>query len=159
MSTALGLHCCAQALSSCGEHGLLIAVAFLVAEHSSRCSGFSSCSMQLLGLSGCSQRAQLLHSMIITWETPKNHRWKLVDKYFRFFVLEWDNSELDFMYILRIPSGTESWLPSAGICLLTTCICLFPISVSFPHDLTSASRSHFLSQLCALKLSSTSVEI
>ena len=96
---------------------------------------------------------------LITWETPKNHRWKLVDKYFRFFVLEWDNSELDFMYILRIPSGTESSLPSAGICSLTTCICFFPFSISFPHDLTSASRSHFLSQLCALKLSSTSVEI
>ena len=38
---ALGLHCCAQAFSSCGEPGLLfvvvcgllIAVAFLVAEH------------------------------------------------------------------------------------------------------------------------------
>ena len=88
---------------------------------------------------------------LITWEAPKNHRWKLVDKYFRFLILERDNSEPDFMYILRIPSGTESWLPSAGICLLTTCICLFPISVSFPHDLTSASRSHFFSQLCALK--------
>ena len=33
MFTSLGLHCCAQALSSCGECGLLIAVAFLVAEH------------------------------------------------------------------------------------------------------------------------------
>ena len=39
---ALGLHCCAQAFSSCGEQGLLfiaacwflIAVASLVAEHS-----------------------------------------------------------------------------------------------------------------------------
>ena len=38
---ALGLHCCARAFSSCGErgllfvavHGLLIAVASLVAEH------------------------------------------------------------------------------------------------------------------------------
>ena len=38
---ALGLHCCAQAFSSCGErgllfiavHGLLISVASLVAEH------------------------------------------------------------------------------------------------------------------------------
>ena len=38
---ALGLHCCAQAVSSCGERGLLfdvvrgllIAVAFLVTEH------------------------------------------------------------------------------------------------------------------------------
>ena len=38
---ALGLHCCARALSSCGEwellfiavHGLLVAVASLVAEH------------------------------------------------------------------------------------------------------------------------------
>ena len=38
---ALGLHCCVQAFSSCGErgllfvavHGLLIAVASLVAEH------------------------------------------------------------------------------------------------------------------------------
>ena len=40
-SAALGLRCCARAFSSCGEwgllfvavHGLLIAVAFLVAEH------------------------------------------------------------------------------------------------------------------------------
>ena len=29
----LGLHCCARAFSSCGERGLLIAVASLVAEH------------------------------------------------------------------------------------------------------------------------------
>ena len=33
MFTALGLHCCAQALSSCGECGLLTEVAFPVAEH------------------------------------------------------------------------------------------------------------------------------
>ena len=48
---ALGLCCCAQAFSSCGEwgllfvvvHGLLIAVASLVAEHGLRYVGFSSC--------------------------------------------------------------------------------------------------------------------
>ena len=41
MLAALGLHCCAQAFSSCGERGLLlvvvrgplIAVASLIAEH------------------------------------------------------------------------------------------------------------------------------
>ena len=48
---ALGLHCCAQAFSSCDErgllyivvHGLLIAVASLVAEQGSTHVGFSSC--------------------------------------------------------------------------------------------------------------------
>ena len=48
---ALGLRCCVRAFSSCGEqgllffavHGLLIAVASLVAEHGSRRVGFSSC--------------------------------------------------------------------------------------------------------------------
>ena len=50
---ALGLRCCAQAFSSCGERGLLfvavrgllIAVASLVVEPSSRRAGFSSCGM------------------------------------------------------------------------------------------------------------------
>ena len=50
--TVLGLHCCAQAFSSCSEQGLLfvavraflIVVTFLVSEHGgSRCTGFSSC--------------------------------------------------------------------------------------------------------------------
>ena len=48
---ALGLCCCAQAFSSCGEQGLLFVavcglltvVASLVVEHGSRCAGFSSC--------------------------------------------------------------------------------------------------------------------
>ena len=51
---AFGLCCCAWAFSSCGErgllfvvvHGLLIAVASLVAEQGSRRAGFSSCSIQ-----------------------------------------------------------------------------------------------------------------
>ena len=50
---ALGLRCRAWAFSSCSEpgllfvvaHGLLIAVASLVAEHGSRHVGFSSCGM------------------------------------------------------------------------------------------------------------------
>ena len=48
---ALGLRCCAQAFSSCSErgllfvavHGLLIAVASLVAEHGLQAHGLSSC--------------------------------------------------------------------------------------------------------------------
>ena len=28
---------------------------------------------------------------LITWEAPKKNRWKLVDKYFRFLILERDN--------------------------------------------------------------------
>ena len=48
---ALGLRCCTQALSSCGEsgllfvagHRLLIAVASLVGSMGSRRAGFSSC--------------------------------------------------------------------------------------------------------------------
>ena len=63
---ALGLHCCAQAFSSCGERGLLfvvvhrllIVVASLVAEQGSRCAGFSSCGTQALErrLSSCGAR-------------------------------------------------------------------------------------------------------
>ena len=52
--SVLGLCCCAQAFSSCGEQGLLfialrgllIAVASFVAEHGSRRAGFSSCGMR-----------------------------------------------------------------------------------------------------------------
>ena len=48
---ALGLHCCTRAFSSCGEqallfivvHGLLVALASLVAGIGSRPAGFSSC--------------------------------------------------------------------------------------------------------------------
>ena len=48
---ALGLHCCAQAFSSCGYSSLrcagFIVVASLVGEHNcSRRAGFSSCDMQ-----------------------------------------------------------------------------------------------------------------
>ena len=51
---ALGLRCCAHAFSSCDEqgllfisvHGLLIAVASLVAEHGLQGLGFSSCGMR-----------------------------------------------------------------------------------------------------------------
>ena len=63
---ALGLHCCAQAFSSCGERGpLFIAVrgpltivASLVAEHR----------LQMRRLSSCGSRAQLLRGM---WDLPR----------------------------------------------------------------------------------------
>ena len=62
---ALGLCCCAWAFSSCDEwgllfiamHGLLIAVASLVAEHG----------LQARGLSSCGTQAQLLYGM---WDLP-----------------------------------------------------------------------------------------
>ena len=41
----LGLHCCAQAPSSCGEWGLLSSYG----AWASRCSGFSCCIAQALG--------------------------------------------------------------------------------------------------------------
>ena len=40
----LGLHCCAQAFSSCGERGLL-----LVVVRASHCGGFSCCGARALG--------------------------------------------------------------------------------------------------------------
>ena len=62
----LGLHCCAQALSSCSERGLLfvavrgllIAVASLVTEHRLQACGLSSCGSQALEcrLSSCGAR-------------------------------------------------------------------------------------------------------
>ena len=73
----LGLPCCVQALSSCGEQGLLfvavrrllIAVASLVVEHRLQAHGFSSCGSQAPEhrLSSCGTQAQLLHSM---WDLP-----------------------------------------------------------------------------------------
>ena len=71
---ALGLRCCVQAFSSCGErgllffeeHGLLIAVASLVVEH-----GLQACRLQQLwhvGFSSCGTRAQLLCGM---WDLPR----------------------------------------------------------------------------------------
>ena len=81
----LGLRCCTWAFSSCGEqgllfvvvHGLLIAVACLVAEHGLQVHrlqqlwhvGFSSCGSRALErrLSSCGARAQLLHGM---WDLP-----------------------------------------------------------------------------------------
>ena len=58
---ALGLHCCTRALSGCGErgllfiavHGLLIAVASLVAEH-----GLQACGLQKLCHAGSRAQAQ-----------------------------------------------------------------------------------------------------
>ena len=63
---ALGLCCCVQAFSSCGEQGLLfvavhrllIVVASLVVEHG----------LQVRRLNSCGTRAQLLHSM---WDLPR----------------------------------------------------------------------------------------
>ena len=82
----LGLCCCAQAFSSCGEqgllfvavHGFLIAVASLVSEYGLQAHrlqqlwlmGFSSCGSWALEyrLSSCGARAQLLRSM---WDLPR----------------------------------------------------------------------------------------
>ena len=68
----LGLHCCARALSSCGErelllvavHGLLTAVASPIAEH--RLGTWASV-VVALGLSSCGARAKLLRGM---WDLP-----------------------------------------------------------------------------------------
>ena len=75
---ALDLHCCVWAFSSCGERGLLfvvvhellIAVAFLVAEHGLQAHGLSSRGSWALEhrLSSCGARAYLLHSM---WDLPR----------------------------------------------------------------------------------------
>ena len=43
--SALGLHCCAQAFSSCGEQGLL----FVAVAQASHCRGFSCCRAWALG--------------------------------------------------------------------------------------------------------------
>ena len=59
----LGLHCCAQAFSSCGKqgllfvalHGLLIAVAFFVVEHG--LLGARASVVVAHGLSSCGSRA------------------------------------------------------------------------------------------------------
>ena len=62
----LGLCCCVQAFSSCGEWGLLfVAVASVVAEHGLQARGLSSCGSRALEhrLSSCGARAQLLHRM------------------------------------------------------------------------------------------------
>ena len=66
-----------RAFCSCGErgllfvavHGLLIAVASVIAGTGSRCAGLSSCGTQALEcrLSSCSSWAQLLHGM---WDPP-----------------------------------------------------------------------------------------
>ena len=75
---ALGLCCCAWVFSSCSEWGLLyvavcgllIAVAFLVAEHGLQARRLSSCSSPALDLrlSSCGSRAYLLRSM---WDLPR----------------------------------------------------------------------------------------
>ena len=75
--TALGLCCCAQAFSSCGEwgllflvvQGLLIAVASLVTEHRLQACGLSSCGLRAVAcrLSSCGAWAQLLRGM---WDLP-----------------------------------------------------------------------------------------
>ena len=74
---ALGLCCCARALSSCGEQGLLFvavrglltAVASLVVEHGLQARGLSSCGSWALErrLSSFDTRAQLLRGM---WDLP-----------------------------------------------------------------------------------------
>ena len=60
----LGLHCCTQAFSSCGERGLLFVVACGL-----QARGLSSCGSQALEprLSSCGARAQLLCGM---WDLP-----------------------------------------------------------------------------------------
>ena len=72
----LGLCCCAQAFSTCGEWGLffvvgprlLTEVASLVAEH--RHTGFSSCGSRApeLRLSSCDAQALLLRGL---WDLPR----------------------------------------------------------------------------------------
>ena len=74
----LGLRCCVQAFSSCGEQGLLfvalcrllIAVASLLVEHGLQAHRFSSCGSWTLErrLSSCGTRDQLLCSM---WDIPR----------------------------------------------------------------------------------------
>ena len=64
--TALGLCCCVQDFSSCGERGLLSSCG-VWASHS---SGFSSCRAQALGHTGfssCGRQALLPHGM---WNLP-----------------------------------------------------------------------------------------
>ena len=71
----LGLRCCARALSSCVErgllflavHGLLIAVASLVAEHGLQACGLRAAVVVARRLSSCGARAQLLRGM---WDLP-----------------------------------------------------------------------------------------
>ena len=74
---ALGLRCCVQAFSSCGERGYSsswcvgFSVQWLLLLHStgSRCTGFSSCGLRARErrLSSCGAQAQLLHGM---WDLP-----------------------------------------------------------------------------------------
>ena len=45
---ALGLHCCTQAFSSCGEWGLFSSCG----KRASHCSGFSCCRARVLGCAG-----------------------------------------------------------------------------------------------------------
>ena len=61
---ALSLHCCMQALSSCGEQGLLCCGA-----QASHCSGFSCCRAQAIEcrLSNCGTWAYVLQGM---WNLP-----------------------------------------------------------------------------------------
>ena len=63
---ALGLHCYAQAFSSCSELGLLSSCR----AQASHCHGFSCCSTQTLRprLSSCGTRAQLPYGM---WDLPE----------------------------------------------------------------------------------------
>ena len=55
----LGLPCCMQAFSSCGERALLSACS----AQASHCSGFSCCRVQEHGLSSCGAQAQLPRSL------------------------------------------------------------------------------------------------
>ena len=55
----LGLLCCMQPFSSCGERGLLSTRS----AQASHCSGFSCCRAQEHGLSSCGAQAQLPHSL------------------------------------------------------------------------------------------------
>ena len=65
----LGLHCCARALSSCGERGLFflgVCWFLLLWSRGSRCVGFGSCGSGALEcrLNSCGARAQFLHGRI-----------------------------------------------------------------------------------------------
>ena len=64
---SLGLHCSAQAFSSCGKWGLLSSCG----AQTSRCSGFSYCGARTpgpVGFGSCGARAQLPHGV---WNLPR----------------------------------------------------------------------------------------
>ena len=165
---ALGLHCCTWAFPSCSErkllfvvvHGLLIAVASLVAEQGSRHAGFSSCGtwaqhLWLTGLVapqhvGSSRTRDWTHVPCIgrrilnhwaTREVPQNTTFlvvKIKETYF-LAVLEGRSPRSkcqQVLFLLRPLSLACRWPPSYyGLTwsLLCACVSLVSLCVSkFP---------------------------